>query len=139
MATISRFSAVALIGKIRLTGFIAWLMWLGVHLLYLTGFKNRVTTLLHWFVTFISSGRSERVATEQQIFGRLALSKLEHGATDLVTPPGEWNKVREELVARAEEEARLTDSGQRGMRRETVGAGAGTGDSSNTNARISGA
>jgi NADH dehydrogenase len=139
MATISRFSAVALIGRIRLTGFVAWLMWLGVHLVYLTGFKNRVTTLLHWFVTFISSGRSERVATEQQIFGRLALGKLEHGATDLVTPPGEWNQIREELVARAQEEARLTDEGQRGVRRETVGAGAGTGDSSNTNARISGA
>ncbi|WP_148573084.1 NAD(P)/FAD-dependent oxidoreductase [Nocardioides caldifontis] len=139
MATISRFSAVALIGKIRLTGFIAWLMWLGVHLVYLTGFKNRFATLVKWFVTFISNNRSERAATEQQIFGRLALGKLEHGAADLVTPPGEWNRIREELVARAEEEARLTDSGQRGVRRETVGAGAGSGDSSNTNARISGA
>jgi NADH:ubiquinone reductase (H+-translocating) len=139
MATISRFSAVALIGKIRLTGLIAWLMWLAIHLVYLTGFKNRFATLVKWFVTFVSNDRSERAATEQQIFGRLALGKLEHGAADLVTPPGEWNRIREELVARAQEEARLTDSGQRGVRRETVGAGAGTGDSSNTNGRISGA
>ena len=43
LATISRFRAVALIGKLRLTGFVAWLLWLGVHLVYLTGFKNRVT------------------------------------------------------------------------------------------------
>ncbi len=125
MATISRFSAVALVGKIRVTGFIAWLMWLGVHLIYLTGFKNRVTALLHWFVTFIGTGRAERVVTEQQIFARQALERLEHGTADLVTPPGEWNDIRAELEARAAEEARLTDEGARGVRRETVSAGAG--------------
>jgi NADH:ubiquinone reductase (H+-translocating) len=116
MATISKFSAVALVGRVRLTGFIAWLMWLGVHLLYLTGFKNRVTALLHWFVTFLSSGRAERVATEQQIFGRLALQQLEHGAADLVSDPGEWNDLREQLEANALEEARLTDERERGVR-----------------------
>ena len=42
-------------------------MWLAVHLVYITGFKNRVTALLHWFVSFIGRGRSERTATEQQI------------------------------------------------------------------------
>jgi NADH dehydrogenase len=116
MATISRFSAVALIGKVRITGFVAWLMWLGVHLIYLTGFKNRVTALLHWFVTFLSSGRAERVATEQQVFGRVALQQLEHGASDLVSSPGEWNDMRERLEANAAEEARLTDEGARGVR-----------------------
>ncbi len=76
MATISRFSAVATVGKLRLTGFVAWLMWLGVHLFYLTGFKNQVTALLHWAVTFIGNDRSERTATEQQIFAREALKRL---------------------------------------------------------------
>jgi NADH dehydrogenase len=76
MATVSRFHAVASIGKrIRLAGFIAWLMWLVVHLIYLIGFKNRVTTLLHWAVTFIGRARSERVATEQQTFARLAMAR----------------------------------------------------------------
>ena len=70
MATISRFRAVAMIGRLRLTGFVAWLLWLVVHLMYLTGFKNRVTALLHWAVSFIGRGRSERTSTEQQIFGR---------------------------------------------------------------------
>ena len=70
MATISRFDAVAMVGKLRISGFIAWLMWLGVHLIYLTGFKNQVTALLHWTVTFLSNDRSERTATEQQIFAR---------------------------------------------------------------------
>ena len=87
MATISRFRAVAMIGRLRLTGFVAWLMWLAVHLVYITGFKNRVTAVLHWLVSFLGRGRSERTATEQQIFGRSALQRLEHGAADLVSPP----------------------------------------------------
>jgi NADH dehydrogenase len=135
MATISKFSAVAMIGKVRITGIVAWLMWLVIHLVYLTGFKNRFTTLVKWTVTFLSNDRSERSATEQQIFARQALQRLEHGATDLVSPPGEWNSLRAELEARAAEEARLTDAGERGTRRETVGAGA----SSDTSRGITGA
>ncbi|GAA0807795.1 NAD(P)/FAD-dependent oxidoreductase [Spirilliplanes yamanashiensis] len=73
MATISRFSAVASVGRLRLSGFIGWLMWLAVHLLYLVGFKNRLTAVLHWFVSFIGTGRSERVSTVQQAFARAAM------------------------------------------------------------------
>ena len=51
-----------MIGRFRLTGFVAWLMWLAVHLVYITGFKNRVTAVLHWFVSFLGRGRSERNA-----------------------------------------------------------------------------
>jgi NADH dehydrogenase len=75
MATVSRFHAVASVGRLRLAGFLAWLMWLAVHLVYLIGFKNRVTTLMHWTVTFIGRGRSERVATEQQVFARTAIMR----------------------------------------------------------------
>ena len=119
MATISRFRAVAMIGRLRLTGFIAWLMWLAVHLVYITGFKNRVTAVLHWLVSFLGRGRSERTATEQQIFGRSALQRLEHGASDLVSPPApdQVRRVEErraELEAAALEEVRLTDAGERG-------------------------
>jgi NADH dehydrogenase len=81
MATISRFRAVASIGRFRLSGFVAWLLWLAVHLLYLIGFKNRITTLLHWMVSFVGRGRSERVFTLQQIVGRLALSDDDVGST----------------------------------------------------------
>jgi len=83
MATISRFDAVALIGKLRLTGFIAWLLWLAVHLVYLTGFKNRITALGHWSISFVGTGRAERVATEQQIFARAAIGRLQGGMADL--------------------------------------------------------
>jgi len=121
MATISRFDAVATIGKLRLSGFIAWLMWLGVHLIYLTGFKNQVTALLHWTVTFLGNDRSERTATEQQIFARMALERLPRGASELVSEPGAFDDRRAELEAAAAEEARLTDSGARGRTPERTG------------------
>lgn len=123
MAIISRFNAVAMVGKLRLTGVIAWLMWLAVHLVYITGFKNRVTAVMHWFISFLGRGRSERTTTEQQIFARTALARLRRGATDLVSAPGAYDAAREvmeatrrhELEAHAAEEARLTDTGVRGV------------------------
>jgi NADH:ubiquinone reductase (H+-translocating) len=66
LATISRFRAIASIGPLRLSGFIAWLIWLAVHLVNLVCFKNRVFVLLHWAVTFVGNGRSERTATMRQ-------------------------------------------------------------------------
>src|SRR3954454_14896977 len=124
MAIISRFRAVALIGKLRVTGVLAWLMWLGLHLIYITGFKSRVTALLHWAVSFLGRGRSERTTTEQQIFARSALGRLKRGAADLVSDPGAYDAARAllettrraELEAQAEEEARLTDARERGVR-----------------------
>ncbi len=79
MATISRFSAVAEIGRVRTIGFVAWVMWLAVHLVYIIGFKNRLTTLLHWVVSFLGRGRAERTATTQQVAARTALHRLGHG------------------------------------------------------------
>jgi NADH:ubiquinone reductase (H+-translocating) len=73
LATISRFAAVASIGKLRLDGFFAWVIWVVVHLFYLVGFKNRVTAVLHWIVSFLGRGRSERVSTVQQAFARQAI------------------------------------------------------------------
>ncbi len=77
MATISRFRAVASVGRFRLRGILAWLAWLLVHLVYLTAFKNRVTALLHWTVSFIGRGRSERTSTWQQVVARTELQRLQ--------------------------------------------------------------
>src|SRR5918994_938644 len=79
MATISRFSAVAVIKGMKFEGFIAWVIWLVVHLFYIIGFKSRATTVLHWAVSFLGRGRSQRVATQQQVYGRLALEQLGAG------------------------------------------------------------
>jgi NADH dehydrogenase len=66
---------VASIGKVHFSGFLAWLLWVAVHLLYLVGFKNRVTAVLHWAVSFLGRGRSERVSTVQQAFARRAMGE----------------------------------------------------------------
>ena len=94
MATISRFSAVVSMGKIQFGGFIAWLAWLGLHIVYLTGFKSRVTTLLHWLITFIGRGRAQRVTTAQQVLGRRALERLTEHQTELppvAVDPDQWD------------------------------------------------
>jgi NADH:ubiquinone reductase (H+-translocating) len=76
MATVSRFSAVAKIGPLEFSGFIAWLAWLVLHLVYLVGFKTKVSTLLSWTVTFLSTRRDQLTSTEQQAFARTRLEQL---------------------------------------------------------------
>jgi NADH dehydrogenase len=105
MATISRFSAVASIGRFRFTGFIAWVLWLAVHLVYIIGFKSRLTTLLHWAVSFLGRGRSERTVTEQQVFARTAIDQLGDGyAPSLPRVPSD-KAPPAQSVAQAREEA----------------------------------
>ncbi len=79
-------------GNLRFTGFIAWLMWLAVHIVYITGFKNRLTTAFRWVISFLGRDRSERTSTIQQVFAREALQRLEGGHNALVWAPlGEHN------------------------------------------------
>lgn len=119
MAIISKFRAVASVGSLKLNGVIAWLMWLAIHLIYLTGFKSRVGALLSWAITFIGNSRSERTVTEQQIFARVAMQRLSGGTSDLVSGPGEFDDHaetrHEELERIAADETRLTDEGHRGV------------------------
>jgi NADH dehydrogenase len=61
MATISRFRAIVAIGPLRLSGFVGWVLWLFVHLMFLTGFKNRIATVSNWFIAFLGRGRPQRV------------------------------------------------------------------------------
>jgi NADH:ubiquinone reductase (H+-translocating) len=77
MATVSRFSAVAQIGPLEFSGFIAWLAWLVLHLVYLVGFKTKVTTLISWTVTFLSTHRGQLTITEQQAYARTRIEQLE--------------------------------------------------------------
>ena len=70
MATVARFRAVAWLGPLRVGGAVAWLLWLVVHLAFLTGFKNRVATIARWAIAFLGRGRPERTITEQQVLAR---------------------------------------------------------------------
>jgi NADH:ubiquinone reductase (H+-translocating) len=71
MATISRFRAVANVGKLELRGFLAWIAWLFIHILYLVGFQEKISTLGHWAVAFIGRSRAERTFTLEQSRGAL--------------------------------------------------------------------
>jgi NADH dehydrogenase len=77
MATVSRYSAVAQVGKLEFGGFIAWLAWLVLHLYYLVGHKNRVTAVLAWVVSFLGRGRGQMAITSQMIYARQALSQAD--------------------------------------------------------------
>jgi NADH:ubiquinone reductase (H+-translocating) len=64
LATIGRAAAVADIKGLKLSGFIAWLTWLLVHLWYLVGYQNRVLVLIRWSVSFVTHGRGSRLITD---------------------------------------------------------------------------
>src|SRR3954468_16222332 len=83
MATVSRFSAVAKVGPLEFGGFIAWLAWLVLHLVYLVGFKTKVTTLLSWTVTFLSRARGNLTITEQQAYARTRIEELQEIAASV--------------------------------------------------------
>jgi NADH:ubiquinone reductase (H+-translocating) len=61
LATIGRASAVADIKGLKLSGFLAWFIWLTVHLFYLVGFQNRLLVFIRWLFSFITHGRGARV------------------------------------------------------------------------------
>jgi NADH dehydrogenase len=63
MATIGRSAAVAKIGKIEFNGFLAWVAWLFVHLLFLIGFRNRLAVLLQWAYSYVAYKRGARIVT----------------------------------------------------------------------------
>ena len=65
LATIGRARAVADIRGAKLSGFLAWVTWLVVHLWYLIGFQNRILVLIRWTFSFLTRGRGARLITDQ--------------------------------------------------------------------------
>ena len=65
MATIGRARAVADLGWTYFSGYLAWLAWLFIHLLYIVQFQNRVLVLIQWAASYVTRGRSARLITER--------------------------------------------------------------------------
>ncbi len=63
MATIGRSAAVAKVGRLEFSGFPAWLAWLGVHLIFLIGFRNKLAVLLQWAYSYLTYKRGARIIT----------------------------------------------------------------------------
>jgi NADH dehydrogenase len=63
LATIGRGAAVAHVGRLKLSGFLAWLLWLFVHIFFLIGFRNRLLVMIQWAWSYISYDRGARLIT----------------------------------------------------------------------------
>jgi NADH dehydrogenase len=83
MATIGRSKAVAYSGPIKMYGFIAWLAWLFVHLVFLVGFKSKVFVFLQWVYSYFTYRRGARIITNPS--GRV----LSSDAKALAQPQGQ--------------------------------------------------
>jgi NADH dehydrogenase len=63
LATIGRHSAIADLGRVRLTGWVAWILWGLVHIFFLIGFRNRMAVFLNWVWAWLTYGRGARLIT----------------------------------------------------------------------------
>ena len=66
LATIGRNKAVADFGRLRVSGWVAWWLWLFVHILYLAGFRNRASVLMEWGYSYLTYQRGSRLITQRE-------------------------------------------------------------------------
>ena len=66
MATIGRSRAIVEIGRLRFSGWFAWITWLVVHIYFLVGFKNRLLVVLHWAWSYLTFRRGARLIVERE-------------------------------------------------------------------------
>jgi NADH dehydrogenase len=85
MATIGHSRAVAMIGPAKFSGFIAWFLWLAVHILFLVGFTNKLTVVIRWVWAFFTRRQGARVITANDGRGHSAMTTAP--STSMVTPP----------------------------------------------------
>ncbi len=79
LATIGRAAAVAQIGKLRISGYPAWLAWLFIHIFFLIGFRNRLIVLIQWAWSYLTYDRGVRLITgDQSLPGWEDLLKEQH-------------------------------------------------------------
>jgi NADH dehydrogenase len=86
LATIGRAAAVAQIGKFELSGHLAWLAWLLIHILFLIGFRNRLLVMIQWAWSYLTYERGARLITgSDELRGWKESQENQSGATDV--PP----------------------------------------------------
>jgi NADH:ubiquinone reductase (H+-translocating) len=83
LATIGRAAAVAQFGKVHISGFVAWLSWLFIHILFLIGFRNRVVVMFQWAWSYLTYERSARLITgESRVISVPSLEYAEEASAD---------------------------------------------------------
>ena len=63
LATIGRAAAIAQFGKVHISGFVAWLAWLFIHIMFLIGFRNRILVMIQWAWSYLTYERGARLIT----------------------------------------------------------------------------
>jgi len=82
LATIGRAAAIAQFGKIHISGFVAWLSWLFVHIFFLIGFRNRLIVLIQWAWSYFTYERGARLITGDQTLPSWADLQREESGSD---------------------------------------------------------
>ncbi len=85
MATIGHSRAVAMIWKFKFSGFIAWVLWLAVHIMFLVGFTNKLTVVIRWVLAFFTRRQGARIITAND--GRGHTTSTTTPSTSMITPP----------------------------------------------------
>jgi NADH dehydrogenase len=85
MATIGHSRAVAMIAGVKFSGFLAWLAWLGVHILFLVGFTNKLTVVIRWIWAYFTRRQGARVFTSDE--GRGVTPMTTAPSTTMAMPP----------------------------------------------------
>ncbi len=99
MALISRYSAVAQIGRVEFTGFFAWLAWLLLHLYYLIDHRNRVAAMFAWGISFLGRTRGQMAITSQMMYARPVVRWVQQQAEDGTLAAAEIVEVAERNAA----------------------------------------
>jgi NADH:ubiquinone reductase (H+-translocating) len=99
MSTISRFSAVAQVGKLEFGGFIAWLAWLLLHLYYLVGHRNRIAALFAWGISFLGRSRGQLAITSQMVYARVVTNMMQAHAEEGALAAAERAEAAERKAA----------------------------------------
>lgn len=97
LAVIGRNKAIADIMGVKLSGFIAWAIWLFIHVLFLVGFRNRLSVLIQWANAYVTYARGARIISaggEQRDLGQTATGPGQHGvgAQAQASAAGPWPK-----------------------------------------------
>jgi NADH dehydrogenase len=95
LATIGRAAAVAEFGKIHISGFLAWLSWLFVHILFLIGFRNRLLVFIQWAWSYVTYERGARLITGSTYLPGWTANVTANGDTEASSPePSSPQEIR---------------------------------------------
>jgi NADH dehydrogenase len=97
MATIGRSKAIAHLAGMKFKGFVAWMMWLFLHVFFLIGFRNRMIVMLEWFWAYLTRERSARLITGDADELRDAVMFLKGDAGQLIV---DSTSVKEKMTAK---------------------------------------